>query len=301
MNIYSFISQKGGVGKTAFNWHLACAYAHLYPEKKVLFIDGTHIQGSRSLSLAHDQNQAGDGLGHVLHVAFGNLLPDLPLSRQASAFVRARDLGIELFKSFVVPVVVSGVATLDFMPAAHPILKKVNNPDHWREDRRGQMLSEILSGLTYDYCLIDCTADVGLPLQESVMTIADKVILLQDARDYESLAGLDVLIKSSAHNAVGLVGNYVDPHIDVRKISKSVETVNALKKVCETFNLPLLDLIKDGIKSISNGMSVYELDNGMVGSSLYVEADRERSQRKNVDAIAQRFERLAKFLENQHA
>jgi cellulose biosynthesis protein BcsQ len=300
MQLFYLTSQKGGVGKTTVSWLIACAIKKLHPKARVAFIDGTHAQGSRSLSLAHEKEINNQGLGRVLATLQGGILPGMPWKNQEREIADAADRAMLVLKSVETPVLIDESLEVIFIPAAHVLLKSVMA--NWKEEQRGALLSLLTARMDYDYCLIDTIADPGGVLQESILNVADACVFLEDLRDYESLAGLGTLVSDARAAGVkiaGAVGNFLSPSVKLdgkKSKSKSAVALDVFTETCFDAKIEVLEVIRGNITSLANSLNVYMIGD-KVASSMYVEMQRSPSNRKNLELLVQRIEGLAHRLE----
>ena len=104
MLILAGTSYKGGVGKTTYNSGFACAIKKIYPKMRVLFIDSTEMQGSRSLRFAPKLEMDGRGLGLVLFTAFGAVSKESTVEDMGLPFERAVEQAAQYLRESLVEV-----------------------------------------------------------------------------------------------------------------------------------------------------------------------------------------------------
>jgi len=305
MQLNYIFSQKGGVGKTTFSWHVACALARRNPDKRVLYIDGTHVQGSRSTSLAPQRERDGEGLGRALAILQGGIIPGIPWDRQQSNLVDATARAQAVLKSVLTPVLIGAGLFVWFIPAAHVVLAEVLK--RWQEEQRGQLLKLLLDGLDFDYCFVDTIADPKGYMPESMLAIADSVVFLEDMRDCEALAGFGTLVHDARKSGVkiaGAIGNFLDAKVlkmdsvTLRKSrSNGAITFGIFTETCYNAGIDVLDTFTSDMKTLATAMTPYKDSTGAVSCSMYVEMEENSSNRRNLIKLAERMERLAAVLE----
>lgn len=300
MQLWHCGSQKGGVGKTTISWHVACATKRRHPKARVVFIDATHVQGSRSLSLAHDKEVAGEGFGRALAMLQGGVVPGIAWSKQAREIDEAADRAYSVVKSSITHVAIGDSLEVLFIPAAHVVLTAALK--NWREERRGVLLKKLLDKFEFDYCIIDTIGDPSGVMQESVMQVADSCLFLEDLRDYEALAGFGTLVADAREAGVkiaGAVGNFLNPSVKTdgkKSRTKSAIALDLFSDTCMAAQIEVLDIFKSNVTSLASAMNVYKKA-GTVSSSVYIEMEETPSNRKNLETIARRMEALSAKLE----
>jgi cellulose biosynthesis protein BcsQ len=300
MQLYYLSSQKGGVGKTTFGWHTACALKMLHPDARVAFVDATHVQGSRSLSLAHDKEVAGEGFGRALAVLQGGIIPGLSWDQQRKDLDEAAIRAYAAVKNAMTAVLISDGLSVSFIPAAHAVLSEALK--RWREESRGELLTLLLSKFEFDYCIIDTIGDPSGVLQESILHVADSCVFFEDLRDYEALAGFGTLVNDARKAGVkiaGAVGNFLNPSIkmgDKKSTTKSAIALGVFTETCFNAGIEVLDVFKSNVTTLASAMNVHKKD-GVMASSMYIEMKESPSNRKNLELLARRIETLAHKLE----
>jgi chromosome partitioning protein len=170
---YSFLSKKGGVGKTTFC--LNCAHALAFSRFRTLLID---MDGQANLTkhlLSRSEGQGTDGMGSPGTPGF----PDIAqvLLRRIPAAEAVIETGYDNLD------LLAGSITLDDLPVLDPRLI--------REPARLKTLIGELSA-EYDYVLIDCPPSVNW-LTRMVLHAVDGVIVPIQAEPY-ALQGLRDLV-----------------------------------------------------------------------------------------------------------
>ncbi len=162
--IYTFVNQKGGVGKTTTAINLGAFLAQL--GQRVLIVD-LDPQANATSSLGVDKNSVS---GSTYEVLLGNLPPDaLPL--------RNERLGLSILPS---------------SPAlAGAEVELVN--ELARETRLKQALAK-LDG-RYDYILVDCPPSLGLLTVNGLVAARDGVVIPVQC-EYLALEGLGQLTQT---------------------------------------------------------------------------------------------------------
>ena len=148
MKVYVLVSQTGGVGKSTIAWALAWRIAATKPGARVLFIDQTKAQGTRSMRVAPQHEAEGKGLGKALNAVFSVILPKVPFSQQLdeieAGVLRARKIVLEsVVKVYSDPKLSH---SLDVLPAASARLSAVIQ-DRWTEPEPGTILGKVLESL----------------------------------------------------------------------------------------------------------------------------------------------------------
>lgn len=300
MHTISVISNKGGSGKTLISFLIAGAIKKLHPAARVLFIDLTQDQGSRSISLAPDQERKGLGMGRALTPL---VMADGDEERMAQA---ARE-GAAILRQAIQPVcIVPGIGqkgVIGFAPAASADLDKLAegtwNKTTSPEESLASLLTEIES--EWDWVVIDTPGALNSPAVRATMPISDAVVIPCDARVTETLAGLEKVFTAVRKiqktgldvNLAGLIGNMVV------NTAASRETIQTLKDVGTARGLPVLAWI-DHITTASNALRAYnvEVDGcAMRGGGLYFESSMAvGSTARKAETLAHQFEDVAKSL-----
>ena len=170
---YSFLSKKGGVGKTTFC--LNCAHALAFSKFRTLLID---MDGQANLTkhlLARSGETGTDGLGTPGAAGF----PDISqvLLRRLPAAEAVIETGYDNLD------LLAGSITLDDLPVLDPRL--IREPA-----RLKSLIGELAA--EYDYVLIDCPPSVNW-LTRMVLYAVDGVIVPIQAEPY-ALQGLRDLV-----------------------------------------------------------------------------------------------------------
>lgn len=272
MKIVALVSQKGGSGKTTMNWGVAGAIANKYPDKRVLYVDSTETQGSRSIMIAHQKEKDGHGLGQAMNALFGMLNKRMPLVDQPEEFRDGLVQAVRYAKAAMVPVVVGWredgrEIKVDFLPAAHSKLKAVIE-QKWFEETPGMVLGEFLRALeVYDYIVFDTVPDMGAATTSSVLHMADAVAVIQDVRIPENVAGFDELcidLKKAGVRTSEVILNMFD-----NTYEPSTEAVNYARGLAKRYGLPVHEIINDNSKTMRNIVSVYDTADGGTMSSIW--------------------------------
>ena len=281
MKIVAIVSQKGGSGKTTFNWGVAGAIANKFPEKRVLYVDATETQGSRSLMIAHASEKAGHGLGQAMNALFGMLTKGKPLVDQTEKFKVGLDLAVRFARQAIVPVVVGWTddgkdIKLDFLPTAHGELKAVIE-QKWFEETPGMVLGEFLRALeVYDYIVFDTVPDMGAATTSSVLHMADAIAVIQDVRLPENIAGFDELcsdLEKAGVRASEVIMNMYDATYE-----PSADAYKYASDLARKHKLPVHEVVNDNSKTVRNIVSVYDTSNGGTMSSIWAHGAQTKQQ-----------------------
>lgn len=302
MRVYLLISQTGGVGKSTLAWALAWRLAAERNGSRVLFVDQTKAQGTRSMRVAPQHEAEGRGLGKALNAVFSVILTKVPFVQQLdeieAGVVRARQIILDS----VVKVYSDQKLTysLDVLPAASARLSAVIQ-EKWIEPEPGTILGKVLESLEgeYDYCIIDVTPDIECKSVRSAMTIADAVLSIQSVRSEDTIQGIAQLLGAVEDTHATFAGFIANMHNPRRKESNTA--LKVLQDACEETGLPLLSVIADKA-SISNITRVYyqpdrETPDHKVISGLYAEIAQDPASRKSLEAFGLDLDRFLVALE----
>jgi cellulose biosynthesis protein BcsQ len=300
MHTLSVISNKGGSGKTLISFLIAGAIKKRHPKARVLFIDLTQDQGSRSISLAPDQERRGLGMGRAL-------TPLVMADGNEERMAQAAGEGAAILRQAIQPVcVVPGIGekgVIGFAPAASADLDKLAegtwNKTTSPEEALASLLAEIEA--EWDWVVIDTPGALNSPAVRAAMPISDAVVIPCDARVTETLAGLEKVFTAVRKiqkagldvNLAGLIGNMVVP------TAASRETIQTLKDVGAARGIPVLAWI-DHVTTASNALRAYNVEvdgRAMRGGGLYFEsAMAVGSTARKAETLAQQFEAVAESL-----
>ena len=300
MHTISIVSNKGGSGKTLISFLIAGAIKKLHPKQRVLFMDLTQDQGSRSISLAPDQERKGLGMGRAL-------TPIVMADGDEDRMAEAGKEGAETLRKAIQPVcVVPGKGqegVIGFAPAASADLDKLAEGT-WNKSTSPEIaLVTLLSELEteWDWVVIDTPGALNSPAVRAAMPISDAVAIPCDCRVTETLAGLEKVFTQVRKiqklgldvNLAGLIGNMVV------HTAASRETLQTLRTISEQRNIPILAWI-DHVTTASNALRAYEVEvdgQAMRGGGLYFEAMATNPNvRGKAEALAAQFEDIATTL-----
>ncbi len=173
--IYTFVNQKGGVGKTTTVVNLAACMADW--GRRVLVVD-IDPQGNATTSLGLNPRNVTPSIYEVV----------LGTQSAAAVITATRWSGLDLLPS--APVLAGAAVEINALPEAR---------------ERAVCLQRALSGLTgYDYILVDSPPSLGI-LTVNALTAAQGVIVPVQC-EYLALEGLSQLM-----NTVGLVQRGLNP------------------------------------------------------------------------------------------
>lgn len=271
MQVYAIVSQTGGVGKSTGSWGVAWRYARRNPDKRVLFVDMTKKQGTRSGRICPQVEASGNGLGRALNIAFSVIDPRMSFYDQAEDIADGLDRAASIARTSIVPVWsdVTGEVKVDLLPAASARLYNVIQ-DKWKEPEVGMILKGFLKRFEneYDMVIFDVTPDIGCVSVKSAMRIADGIVSIQSVKSMDAIEGVNHLygsVEEVQGTFCGFIGNLYYPK---RSVSKG-----ALRRLCEVSiasNLPLLRVIEDR-GSIANTTEVSYTEAGVAVSGLYAQ------------------------------
>jgi len=300
MHTLSVISNKGGSGKTLVSFLLAGAIKKLMPTDRVLFVDLTQDQGSRSISLAPLQERKGLGMGRALTPL---VMADGDEDRMEEA---ARE-GARLLRQAIQPVCVlpdrGQAGVIGFAPAASNDLDKLAEGTWSRSSSPELALSALLGELEeeWDWVVIDTPGSLNSPAVQAALPISDAVVIPCDCRVTETLAGLEkvfTMVKRIQRlglsvNLTGLIANMVVPTAAGRETLQTLEAISAQR------GIPVLARI-DHVTTASNALRAYQVEVdgvAMAGGGLYFEALVPNPQvRAKALALALQFEGIAAAL-----
>lgn len=300
MHTISIVSNKGGSGKTLISFLIAGAIKKLHPHQRVLFMDLTQDQGSRSVSLAPDQERKGLGMGRAL-------TPVVMADGDEDRMLEAAREGAELLRKAIQPVsVVPGKGmdgVIGFAPAASADLDKLAdgtwNKSHSPEIALASLLGELED--EWDWIVIDTPGALNSPAVRAAMPISDAVAIPCDCRVTETLAGLEKVFAQIRKiqklglevNLAGLIGNMIV------HTAASRETTQTLQEIGTQRGVPILAWI-DHVTTASNALRAYEVEidgTPMRGGGIYYEAvTTNPSVRNKAEALASQFEEIAQAL-----
>lgn len=297
MKVYVLVSQTGGVGKSTISWALAWRIAATKPGARVLFVDQTKAQGTRSMRVAPQHEAEGKGLGKALNAVFSVILPKVPFSQQLDEI----DAGVQRAKKIVLDSVVKVYSdpklthSLDVLPAASARLSAVIQ-DRWTEPEPGTILGKVLESLSdsYDYAIFDVTPDIECKSVRSAMTLADGVLSIQSVKSEDTIQGIAQLLGAVEDTNASFGGFIANMHSPRRKESNTA--LKVLEDACKETGLPLLAVITDKA-SISNTTRVYHQDEKVV-SGIYAEIAQDPSSRKSLEALGYELDTFLWALEN---
>lgn len=290
MRVFLLISQTGGVGKSTLAWALAWRLAATRSGSRVLFVDQTKAQGTRSMRVAPQHEADGRGLGKALNAVFSVILSKVPFVQQLDEI----EAGVKRARQIVLDSVVRVYSdqklthSLDVLPAASARLSAVIQ-EKWIEPEPGTILGKVLESLEddYDYCIIDVTPDIECKSVRSAMTIADAVLSIQSVRSEDTIQGIAQLLGAVEDTHATFAGFIANMHNPRRKESNTA--LKVLQDACEETGLPLLSVIADKA-SISNITRVYfqpdrDTPDHKVISGLYAEIAQDPASRKSLEAF----------------
>jgi len=290
MRVFLLISQTGGVGKSTLAWALAWRLAATRSGSRVLFVDQTKAQGTRSMRVAPQHEADGRGLGKALNAVFSVILSKVPFAQQLDEI----EAGVKRARQIVLDSVVRVYSdqklthSLDVLPAASARLSAVIQ-EKWIEPEPGTILGKVLESLEdeYDYCIIDVTPDIECKSVRSAMTIADAVLSIQSVRSEDTIQGIAQLLGAVEDTHATFAGFIANMHSPRRKESNTA--LKVLQDACEETGLPLLSVIADKA-SISNITRVYfqpdrDTPDHKVISGLYAEIAQDPASRKSLEAF----------------
>lgn len=290
MRVFLLISQTGGVGKSTLAWALAWRLAATRLGSRVLFVDQTKAQGTRSMRVAPQHEADGRGLGKALNAVFSVILSKVPFAQQLDEI----EAGVKRARQIVLDSVVRVYSdqklthSLDVLPAASARLSAVIQ-EKWIEPEPGTILGKVLESLEdeYDYCIIDVTPDIECKSVRSAMTIADAVLSIQSVRSEDTIQGIAQLLGAVEDTHATFAGFIANMHSPRRKESNTA--LKVLQDACEETGLPLLSVIADKA-SISNITRVYfqpdrDTPDHKVISGLYAEIAQDPASRKSLEAF----------------
>jgi cellulose biosynthesis protein BcsQ len=300
MHTLSVISNKGGSGKTLISFLIAGAIKKLHPQTRVLFVDLTQDQGSRSISLAPDQERKGQGMGRAL-------TPLVMADGDEDRMAEAAKEGAALLRKAIQPVcVIPGVGQaglIGFAPAASTDLDKLAEGT-WNKSSSPELALACLLGeleSEWDWVVIDTPGSLNSPAVQAAMPISDAVVIPCDCRVTETLAGLEKVFNQVKKiqkmgldvNIAGLIGNMVV------NTAASRETLTTLHAISEHRQIQVLATIEH-VTTASNALRAYEVEvDGvpMRGGGLYFEAmTSSPNVRAKAEALAVQFETIATAL-----
>jgi cellulose biosynthesis protein BcsQ len=302
MRVYLFISQTGGVGKSTIAWALAWRIAAEKKGARVLFIDQTKAQGTRSMRVAPRHEAEGRGLGKALNAVFSVILAKVPFAQQWDEIEAGLKRARQIILDSVVKVYSDAKLThsLDVLPAASARLSAVIQ-ERWTEPEPGTIMGKVLESLEdrYDYCVIDVTPDIECKSVRSAMTIADAVLSIQSVKSEDTIQGIAQLLGAVEDTHATFAGFIANMHNPRRKESNTA--LKVLEDACEETGLPLLSIIADKA-SISNTTRVYhqpdrDTPDHKVISGLYAEIDQDPSSRKSLIAFGLELDKFLTALE----
>ena len=268
----SVISNKGGSGKTLISFLIAGAIKKLHPEQRVLFVDLTQDQGSRSISLAPEQERKGQGMGRAL-------TPLVMADGDEERMNEAAKEGAATLRKAIQPVCLipnlGQAGLIGFAPAASTDLDKLAEGT-WNKSTSPELALAALLGEfeeEWDWVVIDTPGSLNSPAVQAVMPISDAVVIPCDCRVTETLAGLEKVFNQVKKiqklgmdvNIAGLIANMVV------HTAASRETLQTLQAISVQRQIPILSAI-DHVTTASNALRAYEVEVdgvAMRGGGLY--------------------------------
>lgn len=298
MKVFTPVSQTGGVGKSTYAWGIAWRLAAKHPSKRVLFVDMTKSQGTRSMRVAPEHELNGQGLGKALNAVFSLVMPKIPFSKQMDEIEQGLARAHDIVKESVVKVYGDAQKTLsiDVLPAASARLKVVIE-DRWHEPEPGTILGGLLRTLEddYDYCVIDVTPDIGCKSVLSVMSIADAVLGIQSVVSEDTIQGVAQFlgaVEDTKATFVGFVANLHDP-----KFRESNNALGVLEAACREGHQTLLKVVKKQ-GSIANITRVRPTADGQgIMSGPYAEMACEPSTRNTLRKFDETLDELIEVMD----
>ena len=270
MKVFVPVSQTGGVGKSTFSWNLSWRLAERFKGSRVLFIDATKSQGTRSGRIAPQAEIDGLGFGRVLNEVFSIIIDDIPFFRQQKEISDALTRASSHLKSYLVPVYGDKAQSLkiDVLPAASAYLTSVIKKK-WHEPEEGLILGNLMQTLDndYDFCVFDVTPDIGCVSFRSILRIADGVVGIESVKSIDTIQGISQLMQSFKDTQAsfkGIVSNLYSP-----KRSQSKQALKILLDACLSESNPVIANVLDKA-SIANTTAIHPLESGIY-SGLYAE------------------------------
>ena len=288
MKIYSVVGEKGGSGKTRLNLGISCQFACRPTGGKVLLIDGSDNQGTLSFMYARKIDERGCGLGcaieQVLAGLSGNRIKSVLQEGMQRVYIDAGE-----------------IYHIDILAAAHKSLGKLSHKP-WKEKEPGEVLSIVLEVLykEYDYCVIDLKPDLDSTTVKSTLSIADKIILLQDVELLENIAGLAEWIdvcsqvsKEGSRVIAGIVANKYNA-----KVAASKEALAYVQGACDANRMPLLTIIPNMHGIMANIGGRWETESGEIATGpISAMAAGPVPSRKYYQALMKQFDLICEALE----
>lgn len=276
-------SGKGGVGKSKLNLAVACALALRKERPRVLLVDACQDQGMLSYMFAAQHDVDGRGLGQMI---------DGVLTGKSDAWVVDAYRGCRT----EIGVGAEGGVKIDFLPAASEVLGDITITNRWIEKSRGDLMGGVLDAIDnafgYDYIVVDTVPLLRIHTTASVMALADAYAVALDVQNIENIAGIDRYIaftRGLGANLAGIVQNLYDSKFQASKLAKEfVDTV------CRSSSVPVIVTVPRSA-SVSNTSTVFDDEDGLsVGA--YVLLEKDKTQRRHLEVVIQRFETIANAL-----
>lgn len=263
-------SQTGGVGKSTYAWNLAWCLARRYPGGKILFMDATKSQGTRSGRVFPEAEHENLGLGRVLNDIFSVMVDGVPFYKQADEISGAVERAKARLLASVRPVYGDFGKTMQIqvLPAASAFLSAVIETK-WREPEEGFVMESLLKSIDsdFDFCVVDVTPDIGCKSVRSLLRVADAVVGIQSLKSKDTIQGIAQLLGVMEDTNASFTGIVANLFVPKRKQSK--KALRILAEACKISGVPILGLMEDK-GSVANCTEVHEVGTDII-SGLYAE------------------------------